>query len=112
LPIFASSSATWLASSRVGVRTSAWIWRLSGLIFSMIGMPKAAVLPVPVCAWPTTSRPEATVGIVWAWMGDGSSKPISAMAARIFLLSGMSPKKPDSVLCFKNAFLLWFGNVG
>ena len=59
-----SSSATWMASSRVGARTSAWIWRLSVSIRSMIGMPKAAVLPVPVWAWPMTSRPASTRGMV------------------------------------------------
>ena len=44
-------------SSRVGVSTSAWTSCSSGSTNSIIGRPNAAVLPVPVCAWPITSRP-------------------------------------------------------
>ena len=36
------------------------------------GTRKAAVLPVPVCAWPMTSRPARASGIKAAWMGVGS----------------------------------------
>ena len=39
-------------SSRVGVRTSAWTSASPGSVNSIIGSPKAAVLPVPVWAWP------------------------------------------------------------
>ena len=38
-----------------------------------IGRPKAAVLPVPVCAWPITSRPSSSGGIACSWIGLGSS---------------------------------------
>ena len=39
----------------------------------MIGRPKAAVLPVPVCAWPITSRPASREGIACSWIGLGDS---------------------------------------
>ena len=38
-----------------------------------IGRTKAAVLPVPVCAQPTTSRPARTRGIACSWIGVGRS---------------------------------------
>ena len=38
-------------------------------IFSSSGSAKAAVLPVPVCAAPITSRPSSTIGIALAWIG-------------------------------------------
>ncbi len=38
-----------------------------------MGNAKAAVLPVPVCAWPIMSRPASSTGIVAAWIGDGDS---------------------------------------
>ena len=53
----AISSVTCTHSSRVGVSTSACTCALHGSIFSTIGMPNAAVLPVPVCAWPMRSSP-------------------------------------------------------
>ena len=34
-----------------------------------VGSVKAAVLPVPVCAAPITSRPASTTGMALAWMG-------------------------------------------
>jgi hypothetical protein len=72
-------SATWIASSRVGVRTSArTAWRAGDmLVFAcgssiwMIGSEKLAVLPVPVWAAPMTSRPCSTTGMAWAWIGVG-----------------------------------------
>ena len=38
-------------------------------IFCSSGSEKAAVLPVPVCAAPITSRPASTIGIALAWIG-------------------------------------------
>jgi hypothetical protein len=38
-----------------------------------IGSAKAAVLPVPVCAWPSMSCPASSTGIVAAWIGEGDS---------------------------------------
>jgi enoyl-CoA hydratase/carnithine racemase len=65
-PMRFNSSATCMASSRVGVITIAWIESSSGLHCSARGMPKAAVLPVPVWALPITSRPCITRGMVIA----------------------------------------------
>ncbi len=69
--------ATWSASSRVGASTSARTgWRAGDMlefsclsIFCSSGSEKAAVLPVPVCAAPITSRPASTIGIALAWIG-------------------------------------------
>ena len=49
------SSVICMASSRVGAMITAWTSSLSGSIFSMMGMPKAMVLPVPVGALAITS---------------------------------------------------------
>ena len=46
----------------------------------MIGIPKAAVLPVPVWAWPTTSRPSRTGEITDSWIGVGAVYPILSRA--------------------------------
>src|SRR3712207_7770742 len=45
-----------------------------------MGRPKAAVLPVPVCACPTTSLPCKIRGIAVSCMGNGSLNPFSASA--------------------------------
>lgn len=76
LPSSASSTATCVASSRVGTRINACIDSF-GSAFSRIGSPNAAVLPVPVLAWPITSVPESTTGISLAWMSVGCLKPAS-----------------------------------
>ena len=57
----------------MGASTSAWVVRLDVSIFDRIGMANAAVLPVPVCASPTTSEPAIMAGMVAAWMADGVS---------------------------------------
>ena len=49
------------------------------ILFS-IGKPKAAVLPVPVCACPITSFPSKANGIVCSWIGVASSKPERSIA--------------------------------
>jgi hypothetical protein len=38
-----------------------------------IGNANAAVLPVPVWAWPIMSRPASSTGMVAAWIGEGAS---------------------------------------
>ncbi len=55
-------------------------------------MPKAAVLPVPVCACPMTSLPSRSGGMESACMGVGSSKPISETALITSLLRPKSSK--------------------
>ena len=42
-------------------------------IICSAGSAKAAVLPVPVAAWPSTSRPASTSGIASRWIGVASS---------------------------------------
>ena len=44
-----------------------------GSTYSIIGSPKAAVLPEPVCAWPMMSLPSSSGGIACSWIGLGSS---------------------------------------
>jgi len=39
--------------------------------FSINGNAKAAVFPVPVCAWPSKSLPDFSSGIAAFWMGVG-----------------------------------------
>ena len=51
------TSVTWSQSSRVGTSTRPWTSFQPGSIERASGSPKASVLPVPVCASPTTSRP-------------------------------------------------------
>ena len=74
LPYFSKLSATCAASSRVGSRMSVRGMRARARPFSSIvsiGSTKAAVLPVPVCAMPSTSRCARTWGIACSWMGVG-----------------------------------------
>src|SRR5687768_5951143 len=68
-------------SSRVGVSTRAWTSRSSGSTYSSIGNPKAAVFPLPVWAWPITSRPSSSGGMPCTWIGLGDSYPTSRRAA-------------------------------
>ena len=68
---FWSSTTICWTSSRVGARMIAWGPRPRASSISMSGMPNAAVLPVPVLAWPMTSRPSSALGMKAAWMGVG-----------------------------------------
>ncbi len=70
---FSNASHTCSASSRVGASTSAcgFLWPVS--ICDSTGSANAAVLPVPVWARPTTSRPCSSTGMVAAWMAEGVS---------------------------------------
>ena len=60
---------------------------------SRMGMQKAAVLPVPVCAWPIRSTPASACGISPAWIGVGSRYSASSRAASMTFDSPM-PAKP------------------
>ena len=65
MPYLPNASSTWAASSRVGSRISVRGMRARARPFSSIdsiGSVKAAVLPVPVWAMPSTSRPLQGVG--------------------------------------------------
>ena len=66
LPYFSKLCATWAASSRVGARISERGMRARARPASSrtsIGSTKPAVLPVPVCAMPSTSRPVTATGM-------------------------------------------------
>ena len=52
-------------------------------------MPKAAVLPVPVLAWPMTSRPSSALGMKAAWMGVGCKYRASLRARSVAGLRSM-----------------------
>ncbi len=73
-PYFSKFSCTCAASSRVGSRISVRGMRARARPASsivIIGSVKAAVLPVPVCAMPSTSRLASTCGIACSWIGVG-----------------------------------------
>ena len=52
----------------------------------------AAVLPVPVCAWPATSRPASAIGSVCAWMGVQVTNPAWRMPS---ITCGARPKEAN-----------------
>src|SRR5580698_2204666 len=62
-----------MASSRVGLRIRTFIVLVRGTEAraSINGMENAKVLPVPVCAVATTSRPSRSGGMACAWTGVG-----------------------------------------
>ena len=71
-----SASATCIASSRVGTRTSAEVLPSPAFPMGMrwsVGSANAAVLPVPVGASARRSRPASSGGIASRWIGVGSS---------------------------------------
>lgn len=59
----------------VGVSTSAKTPKGSGASACRMGSAKAAVLPLPVCAVPSTSRPARMAGMQPACTGVGRSMP-------------------------------------
>ena len=79
---FACSSIC-AASSRVGVRMRARVTpRFLPIRWLRIGSRKAAVLPLPVMAQASTSRPSMAGGMASAWIGVGRVKPISRTPRR------------------------------
>ena len=66
LPKLSIASATCIANSRVGANTINCGFFNETSILARAGKPKAAVLPVPVCASPNTSLPANNGGIVFA----------------------------------------------
>ncbi len=101
-----SSSATWVASSRVGTNTrarGAFGVRLEpddvepdDARRASIGKPNASVLPPPVCARPSTSRPARTSGIARAWIANGASMPFFDSAST----SGFGKPSAVNVVAF------------
>src|SRR4051794_14702892 len=78
-----TTAFTWLASSRVGTRTSAR-GRLGCRLLveaasrATSGMLKARVLPEPVRPRPSTSRPARVSGSVATWIGNGAVMPLAS----------------------------------
>ena len=95
----ASSSATCLASSRVGRTMSACGDPDAGSssqpsspgprVSMSRGRAKPSVFPVPVLAWPMMSWPSRATGSASAWMGKGWVTPCSARALQS---SGSTPR--------------------
>src|SRR5262245_49914693 len=78
-----ASSATCTTSSRVGASTSACgPGRLSSFQLLKNGSRKAAVLPMPVWAWPMASMPVNAWGMKAAWRVVGSWYVARSRAAR------------------------------
>ena len=75
-----STSATWMASSRVGTSTrpSGALGSATSVMRASIGTPNASVLPDPVSARPHTSRPCNAIGIASVWIANGWAKPAAA----------------------------------
>ena len=94
-----SAWVTWMQSSRVGVITIACSSSESGSRYWSSGRPNAAVLPVPVWAWPITSCPASSSGIACSWTGVGSSKPSSSIAVWI---CSESPSSWNAVIAGKS----------
>ncbi len=90
-----SSSATWMASSRVGASTRPWGFLGDDRVTRLtMGMPKAMVLPDPVGALPHRSLPARASGMVATWMGNGSSIPRSA---RVRAIASGTPREAKVV---------------
>ena len=86
-PRTSASARIWATSSRVGatMRARGPCAARAGLFCRRrvkIVIRKAAVLPVPVCAWPATSLPARAIGRVLAWIGVAKTNPASAMPQR------------------------------
>ncbi len=78
-PNLSASSLICTASSRVGANTKA-VGPARGLLRNalmciMAGNKKPQVLPLPVLAMATKSRPDIAMGHACAWMGVGAEKP-------------------------------------
>src|SRR5271155_4617046 len=85
-----------MASSRVGLRIRTFIVLVRGTAAraSISGIENARVLPVPVCAVATTSRPSMSGGMACAWTGVGVT---NSFLARLFR---NAEQRLSSVKCF------------
>src|SRR5882757_7592510 len=85
-----------MASSRVGLRIRTFIVLVRGTAASasITGIENARVLPVPVCAVATTSRPSMSGGMACAWTGVGVT---NWFLARLFR---NAEQRLSSVKCF------------
>ena len=90
-PACSNTTCDCMANSLVGARTSIMgdLDTPSGLLVFFLwimcaraGTEKASVLPEPVSAIPTMSRPEATMGQHRLWIGVGLAKFLQAVRQR------------------------------
>src|SRR5690625_5788298 len=100
------ASATCMASSRVGASTRPWTSRTDGSTAASSGSPNAAVLPVPVCATPITSRPSSSEGIACSWIGEGerSEEHTSELQSRGHLVCRLLLEKKKSYTLNSNYY--------
>src|SRR5271168_2673461 len=96
-----------MASSRVGLRIRTFIVLVRGTAAraSINGIENARVLPVPVCAVATTSRPSMSGGMACAWTGVGVT---NSFRARLFR---KAEQRLSSVKCFID-YVQFFGARG
>src|SRR5579864_2959349 len=100
--ILAKVSSIWIASSRVGLRMRARTPECGGCfaIRWMMGRTNASVLPVPVCAVATTSRPASAGPMAKAWTGVGSVKPCLTR----LLFNGAESENSQKLFIFRFGF--------
>ena len=67
----------------MGASTTACTTSRAASTFSTIGIPKAAVLPVPVRDCTTRSLPASASGIASSWTGVGDSYPFASRLPRV-----------------------------
>lgn len=91
-------SANWVASSRVGERTSAYTPNSSSESRWSIGRVKAAVFPLPVGATAKTLSPARMRGMHWLWTGVGRRMPSSRHVATAHSDRPRSEKESDSTV--------------
>ena len=104
VPSSSNACATCAANSRVGSRISERGIRARARprsSFVSIGSTNDAVLPVPVCAMPITSRPSMAIGIALAWIGVGSVNPAAWTASRTLSLK---PRSVNVIFGLRTAF--------
>lgn len=89
-------SASWYASSLVGVITNAKTPYGPSERQLRIGRAKAAVFPLPVWARPRTSSPARIRGMQWRWTWVGFFMPSSAQVLTAHSASPRSEKLVDS----------------
>src|SRR5665213_1697313 len=97
-----------MASSRVGLRIRTFIVLVRGTATraSITGIENARVLPVPVCAVATTSRPSMSGGMASAWTGVGVT---NSFLSRFFR---NAEQRLNSEKCFINCVRFFLRRIG
>src|SRR5271165_3068970 len=120
MPVPAASlvkvSLIWMASSLVGLRITA-LTPPAGFLARIwsIGTTNARVLPVPVCAVATMSRPSRAGGMDCACTGVGVTKPCLPKLLRRTELNDNSEKvfiKKVVFACVRQNFSVWLMQPG